>query len=64
MATYTYTINNSDFTIEVFQDGDTVPFVRQPHDLLGNEWKSKEQAEAWVKDLISELKKPLPPETE
>lgn len=50
----TYTISE-DNTIEVFGEGETVPFLRQPTYPNGDSFDTREEAEAWTKLFIEAL---------
>jgi hypothetical protein len=51
---HTYTISE-DNTIEVFGEGETVPFLRQPSYPNGDSFDTYEEAEAWVQLFLEAL---------
>lgn len=51
---HTYTINE-DNTVEVFGEGETVPFLRQPHYPNGDAFDTREEAETWAQLFIEAL---------
>jgi len=50
-----YAIGNISHQVEVFEDGSSVPFLRQPHWPSGQPWESKEQAEDWAKLFVESV---------
>ena len=52
MHKYTISENN---TIEVFGEGETVPFLRQPHYPNGDAFDTREEAETWAQLFIEAL---------
>jgi hypothetical protein len=60
MSKYTYTINKNN-ELQMFDDGNEVPFIDQPFDPSTTEpWESKEKAEAWAQQLIYSMENPKP----
>ena len=51
---HTYTINEEN-TIEVFGEGQDVPFLRQPHYPNGDSFDTREEAETWAQLFIEAL---------
>jgi hypothetical protein len=51
---HTYTINE-DNTVEVFGEGATIPFLRQPHYPNGDPFDTREEAEEWAQLFIEAL---------
>lgn len=48
-----YTVHPEIFTVEIFIDGNEIPFVHQPQQVNGEPWASKDQAEAWAEAVIA-----------
>jgi hypothetical protein len=51
---HTYTINENN-TVEVFGEGKTVPFLRQPNYPNGDSFDTHEEAETWAQLSIEAL---------
>lgn len=51
---HTYTINEEN-TIEVFGEGQDVPFLRQPNYPNGDSFDTREEAETWAQLFIEAL---------
>lgn len=51
---HTYTISKEN-TIEVFGEGETVPFLRQPHYPNGDVFDTREEADTWAQLFIEAL---------
>lgn len=51
---HTYTISE-DNTIEVFGEGETIPFLRQPNYPNGDAFDTREEAETWAQLFIEAL---------
>jgi len=54
-----YTISE-DNVIEVFGEGEEIPFLRQPHYPNGDAFDTAEEAEVWVELFIEALKEESP----
>lgn len=52
MTTYKIKTGN---IVEIFAEGQKVPFLRQPHYPNGDAWESKAKAEAWAKLYIASI---------
>jgi len=51
---HTYTINENN-TVEVFGEGETIPFLRQPHYPNGDPFDTAEEAETWAQLSIEAM---------
>lgn len=54
-----YTVHPETFTVEIFVEGNDVPFIRQPFNPTGDAWVSKTEAENWAKDYIANYGKEI-----
>lgn len=58
MITYKIKTGN---VVEIFQEGSSIPFLRQPHYPNGDAWESKAKAEAWAKLYVASIEDPSAP---
>lgn len=53
-----FKVNDDTYTVEIFQDGNDVPFVHQPQKPNGEPWANAAEAGAWAQAVIDHHKDP------
>lgn len=48
-----YEVNTETFTVEIFTEGNEVPFIHQPFNPNGEAWTSAEESSAWAEAVIA-----------
>ena len=56
-----YTVDPTTFTVEIFNDTQEQPFLRQPTWPNGAAWESAESAEEWAQLFIASIEDELAP---